>query len=233
MTISAGNDIVDLQAIDTARTSDPRFYSKFITGPEIELRSLPELAGMPTEHFVWLLWSVKESVYKFEQRHNPDLVFSPSKIIVGHINPPLSTACADVACEAIEGEGFDMQLCYNSTIAFNGHTFYSRSIITNCYIVTVVNNSDNFGNMYWGVKPIDNSSPAYQSIQVRGFILKKLGPIFETGHLNIIKTPLGCPILYNGLTETTIPVSLAHHGRYVAYAFHLANAPDAVGHSIS
>jgi phosphopantetheinyl transferase len=222
MTISAGNDIVDLQAIDTARTSDPWFYSKFITGPETELRSLPQLADMPTAYFVWLLWSVKESVYKFEQRHNPGLVFSPSKIIVGHITPALSMA--DATNEPIEGKGFDRQPCYNSIIAFNQNTFYSRSVITSSFIVTVVNNSDNFENMYWGVKPIDDSSPAHQSIQVREFILKKLDTFFESNQLNIIKTPSGCPILHDGLAETTIPVSLAHHGQYVAYAFHLAGS---------
>ena len=222
MTISAGNDIVDLQAIDPARTSDPRFYSKFITGPETGLRSLPQLADMPTAYFVWLLWSVKESVYKFEQRHNPGLVFSPSKIIVEHITPALNMA--DATDRPIEGKGFDEQPCYKSTMAFNQHTFYSRSIITNRYIVTVVNNSDHFENMYWGVKPIDNSSPAYQSIQVREFIIKKLGAFFESNQLNIIKTPSGCPVLHDGLAETTIPVSLAHHGQYVAYAFHLAGA---------
>lgn len=221
MIISAGNDIVDLQAIDTERTREPRFYSKFITGPETQLPSLPQLAAMPTEYFAWLLWSVKESVYKFEQRHNPGLVFSPSKIVVEHITPALSMACATTG--PIEGQGFDEQPCYNSIIAFNQNKFYSRSIITSGFIVTVVNNSDNFENMYWGVKPIEDSSPAYQSIQVREFILKKLGTFFEFNQLNIVKMPSGCPILHDGLTETSIPVSLAHHGHYVAYAFHLAN----------
>ncbi|QEC76737.1 4'-phosphopantetheinyl transferase family protein [Mucilaginibacter ginsenosidivorax] len=217
MIISAGNDIVDLQAIDTKRTSEPRFYTKFITGPETQLHSQPQLAGMPIECFVWLLWSVKESVYKFAQRHNPDLVFSPSKIVVEHIASTLSIARTTKG--PIEFQGFDDQSCYNSTIAFNQHTFYSRSVITSGFIVTVVNNSDNFEKIYWGVKPIDNSNPAYQSIKVREFILKKLGTFFESDQLNIIKSPSGCPILCDGLNEITVPVSLAHHGQYVAYAF--------------
>jgi phosphopantetheinyl transferase (holo-ACP synthase) len=219
MIISAGNDIVDLQAIDTTRTSDPRFYKKFITGPEAALYSQPQLAHLPFECFVWMLWSVKESVYKFKQRHDPALVFSPSKIVVESIKPPLSTRIADVANGPIYGKGFDTQLCYNSTIFFDWQMFYSRSLITNSYIVTVVNNSNNFENMYWGVKAIENSDPAYQSTEVRAFILEKFRPILASTHLNIIKKISGCPVLYDGPVETTVPVSLAHHGRYVAYAF--------------
>jgi len=217
MIISAGNDIVDLQTIDPARTIDPRFYSKFITGPETKLHSLPQLADMPFAYFVWLLWSVKESVYKFKQRHNPGLVFSPSKIVIEHISLTLNMAGATNG--PIEGQGFDEWFCYSGTITFNRHTFYSRSIINSSFIVTVANNSENFGNMYWGVKPIGNSSPGYQSMAVREFILKKLGPVLEANHLNIIKNPSGCPVLYDGSVETIVPVSLAHHGQYVAYAF--------------
>jgi phosphopantetheinyl transferase (holo-ACP synthase) len=219
MIISAGNDIVDLQTIDTSRTSDLRFYKKFITGLEAALYSQPQLAHLPLEYFVWMLWSVKESVYKFKQRHNPGLVFSPSKIVVESIKSPLSTRMANVANGPIEGKGFDTQLCYNSTIIFDRHTLYSQSIINDSFIVTLVNNSNNFENMYWGVKPIDNSGPAYQSTEVRAFILEKLRPVLASTHLNIIKKTSGCPVLYDGTIETTVPVSLAHHGRYVAYAF--------------
>lgn len=233
MIISAGNDIVDLQAIDTARTNNPRFYTKFITGPETRLYSRPQLACMPFEHFVWLLWSVKESVYKFEQRHNPGLVFSPSKISVQYINSPSGSTSARLPEEPIEVKGFDKQIYYSGAIVFEQQELYFCSVINNAYIASFVNNINSFENIYWGIKRIDHTGTDFQSVQVREFILKRLKHVTPAATPNIIKNDSGCPVLYNGAAETNHPISLAHHGHYVAYAFHLANAPDADRHSIS
>jgi len=233
MIISAGNDIVDLQAIDTARTNNPRFYTKFITGSETQLYSRSQLADIPFEHFVWLLWSVKESVYKFKQRHNPGLIFSPSKISVQHINSPSGSMPARLPEASIEVKGFDKQIYYSGAITFEQQELYFRSVINNAYIASFVNNINSFENIYWGIKRIDHTGPDFQSTQVREFISKKLKQVGPADIIKIIKNSSGCPILYNDMVEANLPISLAHHGHYVAYAFHLANAPDAARHSIS
>jgi phosphopantetheinyl transferase (holo-ACP synthase) len=219
MIISAGNDIVDLGTINATRTKDPRFYTKFITGAETALHNQPHLADMPFEYFVWMLWSVKESVYKFIQRHHPSLVFSPSKITVEQIELHREGSIPAITQPQIEAKGFDWLTTYNSIIAFGADTFYSRSIINSNYIATVVNNSDHLENIYWGIKHINQSEPEYQSKSVRQFLLKKLAFVFDTDDLHIIKNSSGCPVLFNGDSRVDIPVSLAHHGHYVAYAF--------------
>ena len=71
--ISTGNDIVALKAINVARTKQQNFYSKIITVSEKALYDEHFSGRLLFEHFVWLAWSVKESVFKYLQRINPDL----------------------------------------------------------------------------------------------------------------------------------------------------------------
>ena len=53
--ISAGNDIVALASINIQRTNEYRFYSKILTAYEQELYNGHQFAGLPFEHYVWLL----------------------------------------------------------------------------------------------------------------------------------------------------------------------------------
>ena len=66
--ISTGNDIVALGLINKQRTCEPRFYSKILSASEQALYHQSEFTALPFEHYVWLLWSVKESTYKFLKR---------------------------------------------------------------------------------------------------------------------------------------------------------------------
>src|ERR1700761_7632079 len=83
---STGNDIVDLSATDPLRTCSHRFYSRIISGEEKTLYD--QLGGLPFDNYVWLLWSIKESVYKYTSRTNTTLVFAPLTIPVLHLDPP-------------------------------------------------------------------------------------------------------------------------------------------------
>src|ERR1700742_5173867 len=103
---STGNDIVALKAIDVARTHLPNFYSKILTPPEKSIYDDKVKDGLPFELFVWLLWSIKESAYKFLQRNNPSLVFSPSKIIILALDHPSAIISEDFN-EETEGCDFD------------------------------------------------------------------------------------------------------------------------------
>ncbi len=78
---SAGNDIVALNAVDHQRTVSANFYSKFIIPAEQDLyKQSPAMETVSFCSFVWLLWSVKESAYKFVKRLQPELIFSPSRL---------------------------------------------------------------------------------------------------------------------------------------------------------
>src|SRR5262245_43862973 len=117
--ISTGNDIVALRAINVDRTKQPNFYAKIITDNEKSLYDKALFAVLPLEHFLWLAWSVKESIYKFLQRHQHDLVFSLSKITVEQVILP------EMAVEQPkEGLGFNDSSTCRGVVSYAGHKMY-------------------------------------------------------------------------------------------------------------
>ncbi|HEX9512891.1 MAG TPA: 4'-phosphopantetheinyl transferase superfamily protein [Puia sp.] len=233
---STGNDIVALAAIDKQRTHHSRFYSKILSDAERALFDRLQPVEMPFENFVWLLWSVKESVYKYLKRTEPGLVFSPIKIGIQCIDPPSGDLVAKLPGNQWEGgqwgdrdgqwesrEAGPGNEFYKGIALFESRIFYFRSKIHPEYISTVVNEEENFENIWWGVKSIDRSDYAHQSAVVRAFVLNRLNAVCGD-HLQIGKSPVGYPIVLKDAEEMKIPVSFAHHGRYIAYSFLLANS---------
>jgi phosphopantetheinyl transferase (holo-ACP synthase) len=218
---STGNDIVALAAINIARTKQPNFYSKILSGTEMELYDQEFRDKLSFEHFVWLAWSVKESVYKFLQKFTPDLVFSPTKIIIGQLSVPVRRLAAQTT---IEGCDFRDIPVYKALVEFIGRALYSRSVITDNFIFSAVNDKDDFTNTCWGIQQIDSMDHEYQSQKVREFLISRLCDLFPDTHLQIGKSPHGWPVVINGETELPVPVSLAHHGHFVAYSFQLSNS---------
>jgi phosphopantetheinyl transferase (holo-ACP synthase) len=215
---STGNDIVSLNAINISRTRQQRFYSKILAAFESTLYNQHQ-TKITFENFVWLLWSVKESAYKFLQRNNPGLVFSPTRCVVTQLEIPAEYQIIKSITPTLEGIGFDDQPVFKSIITFGFETLYSRSIIDRDFIFSVVNRDNDFDNTGWGIKRIDNACSDSQSAEVREFLLEKLKNVLPSNNLQIIKNSHGCPILVNG--EINIPISLAHHGNWVAYSYQL------------
>ena len=211
--ISTGNDIIALKTINIARTKQKNFYRKIISTSEKDLYDRQFSDNLPFDVFVWLLWSVKESVYKYLQRITPELVFSPTKIIIPQLALP-----ADNFVEQFEGRGFDENSVYKGIVSFGDHTLYSRSLISEEFIFSVVNHKDDFEHIRWGIQLIDSSDPDVQSKAVREFLIKALSPLFPGSDLLVNKSPHGYPILLKDGVEIPLPVSLAHHGHYVAYS---------------
>jgi phosphopantetheinyl transferase (holo-ACP synthase) len=200
--ISTGNDIVALSAIDRQRTIQHRFYSKILSPPEKELYSRPDLSGLPFEHFVWLLWSIKESAYKYCRRTDAGLIFSPLKIVVRRLEGPP----------------------FYKAVVHTGHSIlYSRSTVHDDRISTVVSADEQFDRVWSGMASLDRADRASQSASVRALLLERLRSLLpgDGTDLHIEKDPSGCPLLYKGEKETGIPVSLAHHGSFIAYSFQL------------
>src|ERR1700742_2552720 len=162
---STGNDIVAIKAINITRTHQQKFYSKILSDTEIPLYNEFNLAGIPFEIFVWLLWSVKESAYKFLQRHNPALIFTPVKFVVESlvISP---NYCTSVFSHEIESKGFSVISTISGCVSYSDYRLHSRSIINNAFIMTVVNQDANFDDVYWGIKTIGETSASNQSEQV-------------------------------------------------------------------
>jgi phosphopantetheinyl transferase (holo-ACP synthase) len=216
---STGNDIVALSAINITRTKQPRFYTKILNDTEIALYKSSAISVIPLENYVWLLWSIKESAYKYLQRITPGLVFSPTKIIIKQLKLPFGFIVTNFNNKQKESTGFDDKIAYKAVISFGSDILYSRSLIYNELIFSTVNINDDFSNTHWGIKVIDNPEPQFQSTAVREFLLNKLSGLFEADNIRIDKSPEGIPFLLKGTGPIDIPISLAHHDCFVGYSF--------------
>ncbi|HEV2355682.1 MAG TPA: 4'-phosphopantetheinyl transferase superfamily protein [Puia sp.] len=201
--MSTGNDIVALAATDRDRTCRYRFFSRIITHYEKQqYNSFQEHTGSSFSQYVWLLWSIKESAYKYWSRANPQLVFAPLKISVRRLNA--SSASGDV----IDG------------LATHGATvLYSRSWMNNEFIATIVSKDCAFEDTWHGVQRIGSPDYVSQSAMVRELALTSLSSHYPGAPLRIEKAPGGPPVVWHGDQPMDVPLSLAHHGHYVAFAY--------------
>ena len=211
---SIGNDIVALKATNNARTCQPRFYSKFLTSKETGLfekfNSVITQAG-----FIWLCWSIKESVYKFQQRLQPQLAFAAGKISITEINAPLQQQ--SLATNGLtESNSLHAENCFTSVAVINATPFYSYSFITGHFIYSITANKENCNNLHWGIKKIDEADYNSQSVGVRQFASKKLSDVLNIEAFEILKDTAGIPYIQQ---HPQIPVSFTHHHHFVAYAF--------------
>ena len=211
---SIGNDIVALEATNSARTCQPRFYSKFLTTTETGLfeKAKPVITQ---EGFIWLCWSIKESVYKFQQRLQPQLAFAAGKISIKEINAPLQQRSLDTNF-LIESNSLQAENCFTSVAVINSIPLYSYSFITGHFIYTITANKENCNNLHWGIKKIDEVNYNNQSLSVRQFASQKLSGVLNTDAFKILKDTAGIPYLQQ---HPQIPVSFTHHHHFVAYAF--------------
>jgi phosphopantetheinyl transferase (holo-ACP synthase) len=216
--ISTGNDIVDLAIINSARTCEKKFYSKILADSEILLYEL-KFSHLAFDIYVWLLWSAKESAYKCLKRLKPDLVFSPTNFLVTHVLFPERYPITNLDITQIEETGFTRE-SIKGIINFEGNRLHFCSIIKKEFVMSVVNEDENFDRIYWGIKLIDKLDAEYQSKAVRDFVLNRLKSYFSDD-IKIIKNIHGVPMIPLPGKEIPIPVSLSHHHLLVAYSFQL------------
>ena len=214
--ISIGNDIIDLTHTNPERTKQEKFYSKIICSQEIELFKKINSNIISFENFVWLAWSVKESVYKFQKRCNPEFVFSPTKIVIKKIDIPLQQQGWRFGDTQLENISFNQEICFCCEVQLGSTVFYTRSIVADDVIFSGANNTNCFQNIYWGIKVIDDDSYQTQSSEVRKFALNKLSEYFFEEDLQIEKSSAGWPVV---VQQNDLPISFAHHGKYVGYSF--------------
>lgn len=207
--ISVGNDIVALKAVDLQRTELPAFYSKFITKAELALH---EHSALPFTAFVWLLWSIKESAYKYSKRLDNALIFSPTKITVEQLTLTDQVINGHLKCDSAINSN------YAAVVMLNGSALYFTSIINDDFIATTTTSK----NVFWGIKSIGDTNYKSQSNSVRLFALEALSDVVTSDDLWIDKHPEGgYPMLMHGHSLVDIPISFAHHDRYVSYAFQI------------
>jgi hypothetical protein len=217
--ISAGNDIVSLTATNVTRTKSPEFYSKIISRAEKALFNTLNHEALPFDRFVWLLWSVKESAFKYLHRLDPELVFTPVKFEVQSIVIPPGYSCTESDADEITGIGFTGLPAFNATIAFAGKKLFSRTVVYKEYVSSVVNHTEDFDGIYWGIKRIGDTSYKYQSAAVREFALGSLHAKLGFDNLAIKKSKDDVPFLLSYDKQLETPISLSHHGQWIAFSF--------------
>jgi phosphopantetheinyl transferase (holo-ACP synthase) len=217
--LSTGNDIISLAHINIPRTNQVQFYDKVISPSELTLYHTSVDLQVPFEIFVWLAWSVKESAFKYLQRHQPDLLFSPLKINIDCIKFSPKKDIENFGSHRYETISFQKEFASYGIVRCGDSFFHFRSVIHDDLIFTVVDSDGSFGNIWWGIKTIGLADHKSQSAEVRAFLLQRLNVAFPDHKLDISKTSAGCPIILHDGKELTIPVSLTHHRHYVAYSF--------------
>jgi len=213
--LSAGNDIVSLSDINVPRTITKQFYSKILSDSEIAFFESSKTSPVTFENYVWLLWSIKESAYKFLKRTDPDLLFTPVKFEVKQLDIPDGYLIANFKGPAIA----DQPLEIKATVEFDSEKLYSRSAIYNQLIFSVVDNNADFDAVFWAIKAINSTNNKTQSSEVRAFLIDRLEQLTGKENLGIHKNLQGVPLLFDGSTQLPIAVSLTHHGHFVAYSF--------------
>jgi phosphopantetheinyl transferase (holo-ACP synthase) len=218
--ISAGNDIVSIAAINTVRTKQPAFYKKILSETEINQYQAAYSEIIPFEIYAWLLWSIKESAYKYLKRLNPELIFSPTRFVVSDLRGPKRQLTESFGSSQLEAVGFDDEGTWTGLITLGNNILYSQSVLYPNVIHSVVNHENTFNNVYWGIKTINDNNSANQSVTVRTFILDKLSSLFSTKKLQVGKSKHGIPVISDGQNQMQLPVSLSHHEHFIAYSFY-------------
>jgi len=207
---------VALALTSAERTRKEKFFSKIICKQEIELFKSIDSSSLSFENFVWLAWSIKESVYKFCSRNNSSLLFSPTKIFINSIQLPAKKNIP--IGREMESGSLDRAISYCCEVSFQGSKYFTQSIINNELIFSVCNNKNDFDNICWGIKNIHDDRYENQSASVRLFTLNKLQDLFKHSDLKIEKKTAGYPVIKQ---RPNIPLSFTHHGCFVGYAFAL------------
>ena len=198
---SAGNDIVALCGINKERTNNPRFYRQILAVAEQELFHASANNHLSFDVFVWLAWSVKESAYKYFKRSGPQLIFSPTKIIIQHIETMVSP---DPATDGYQG-----------SFTFEYRTCYFKSKVTSEFIASIVSDDKDFKGVNWGIRKTNGSD---QSKEVRRFLLETLETHFPGKALQVSSSTDQHPVVIYEGKPLELPVSFSHHASFVSFA---------------
>jgi phosphopantetheinyl transferase (holo-ACP synthase) len=197
-----GNDIIDLSLHPKTLWMQKRFLLKILVDSEFEyFNSHPEIDFFPE-----LLFTCKESAYKYFVKHGRIMAFNPRSFTVTLINKLSSTNAGEIN--------------YSGKINCNfGECLFSSQVISNCFIHTV-----SFSEKYTTVPLLfilkdeqadikDKSERANQAMI--NFLVEKF--LFDPADVEIIKDqPTQIPLLYIKGKKAPYDISISHDGSYLA-----------------
>lgn len=178
-----GNDVVDLKAAENeSNWKRAGYLQKTFTDEEQFLI----LNATQQSSMLWLLWSIKEAVYKANFRENPVYEYAPLKFKIDKLKQKANR---------IETE-----------IMYQNNLYFSSSFVYKNYIHSIAYRfHEDFENIkYISLK---NYSKNYlEELKSKGLILNSE---------EIFKDEFGVPYLLNKENNLRFPLSISHHGRYL------------------
>lgn len=191
--MALGNDIIDLTvAREQKRALTPRFLDKICTEDEQKY-----ILDSPNPfNTLWLLWSIKESVYKCHLSIEKSRLFNPTKIVC---KPQTSNIFqATIACSTYRSISLIKKNVIHTTAQPNGH--FPR--------VYYLRNKGTLGEM---------KKLIYQKLIIR--ISRHFG--YKPRQLNIVKNELGIPHIYKNSQRLPVNISISHHGDIGAFVYNV------------
>ena len=189
-----GNDIIDLCSSTLGNSQrQQRYLDKIATQAE---QSLIKALGSE-DRWIWLLWSIKESVYKIIVRREKKIRFAPKSIVI----------------KAISSEGG----FYLASVEYQDLRFDTSSELTKSYIHTIASDlTISIVDIYSEIIEIDNSQNS--SEQIRQSIITYIQSILKAPETDyrIITDDLRIPRLYIDGEEKGW-ISISHDGGYGAF----------------
>lgn len=193
-----GNDIVDLaQARRESNWRRRGYLDKVFTLHEQQLiRTAPN-----PDQLVWLLWSMKESVYKLVVRRSQNRVFAPCKIACDFAGPVSDCTTGIAYYDGLYHTTSTITTHYISTIAFVAHEkpAYSHVILS-----------------------FETTDFRTHHDLIRAKISQQAALLFDVTEpeIHLSKDNIGAPALsVRGNPER--PISISHHGHFGAFAIGL------------
>ncbi len=182
-----GNDIVDLMKVKKEINWQRKgFMNKIFSHQEQQFI----LSQKDQEIMVWILWSVKEAVYKINYRENGKREFAPTKILCSNIQTSEKRLTIEVS--------------------YHLSNYYAQTFLFENYIHSIATSSLSFIDKVITKVILDYPSDYPIYLQENDLLPK---------YCVILKTKTGIPYLFNNQNHKSLPISISHHGNLLGIAY--------------
>jgi phosphopantetheinyl transferase (holo-ACP synthase) len=217
---SIGNDLVYL----TARRNNPDFnearYLQKILAPQ-EYAVYHKLCS-DKEACIWLFWSLKEALFKFEKRNHHGLIFNPQSFHVEKITLAQHDLSVDLSVnqsalyKGIPDGCIRSELCTKYS-SLKGMSFFTREFVHS----VVFKEEEELRDLLWGIKKIESDDYRSQSDNLNSFTIKSIRSVYYPSgncEIQLVKNELSIPGLFINNRKAPVAISFSHDAYYVGFA---------------
>lgn len=178
-----GNDIVDLKTANRESNWQRSGYLQKIYTSEEQFLILN---SKNSELMLWVIWSIKESVYKANFRKNPVYEYAPLNFKISNLNQKHD--------------------CITAKTEFQKSIYYTTTQINRGFIHSMACEFE---------KDLDNINKIEVEDYSENYIEDLKANKLISSSEDIKKDEFGIPMLLNLKNNLQFPLSISHHGRYL------------------